>query len=236
MAVLGHSRYDDVKASASSSLRDAIADRLRDRIVSGELLPGDRLREEDLAQNHGVSRLSVREAISGLQSEGFVTVTKFRGASVAIPTAAAGLELLRVRQVLEALAAELAAQQISATDLATLKATLAAGLAAVDREAYAELPELVERFHDQVARASGNVELAAMLAQVRYKMRWVFRANLPRRGAECWHEHEEVLAAIEAGFSGLARELMDRHVAADATTLAPALPGCGQPRSGDLPT
>jgi DNA-binding GntR family transcriptional regulator len=202
--------------STGAPLRDVIAERVRDLIVSGELQPGDRLREKDLARDHHASRVPVREALARLQSEGFVTVAKFQGASVAVPDGTTGLELLRVRQALEALAAELAAKNRGGSRAEELQAVLRRGRAAAGDGAYDGLPELVESFHALIADAGGNVQLALLLEQLRYKMRWVFQRNLPERAAECWSEHEEILHAVLAGFSGLARELMDRHVAADA--------------------
>ncbi len=208
-------------ARVGAPLRDIIAERVRDRIIDGTLRPGDRLREEYLAGEYHASRLPVREALARLQSEGFVDVMKFRGASVAVPTGTTGLELLRVRQSLEGLAAELAAQVRGASHAQELGSVLTRGLAAVESEDYAELPGLVESFHSLIAQAGGNVQLALLLEQLRHKMRWVFQSKLQERGANCWAEHAHILHAILAGFPDLARELMDRHVAADAWAYQP---------------
>lgn len=206
---------------SGSPLRDLIAEQVRERIIDGTLRPGDRLREEDLAGKYHVSRLPVREALARLQSEGFIDVLKFRGASVAVPTGTTGLELLRVRQSLEGLAAELAAQVRGGSQAEELGSVLTRGLAAVENKDYDELPGLVESFHSLIAQAGGNVQLALLLEQLRHKMRWVFRINLPERGADCWAQHDQILQAIFAGFPDLARELMDRHVAADACAYQP---------------
>ncbi|MDQ1679296.1 MAG: hypothetical protein QOI42_155 [Frankiaceae bacterium] len=213
----------DVLSEETAALRDVIAERVRESIVTGVLQPGDRLREDDLCSRYGASRLPVREALARLQTEGFVAVTKFRGASVAVPSAETGLELVRVRQTLEGLAAELAARVKAEPCADELRAVLAQGQAAVQSRQYAELPMLVESFHALIATAGGNAQLALLLEQVRFKMRWVFHANLPQRAAECWSEHDEILQAILAGFPGLARELIERHVAADAAAFE-ALP------------
>lgn len=202
-------------------LRDLIAERVRDRIIDNTLRPGDRLREEDLAGDYNASRLPVREALARLQTEGFVDVVKFRGATVAVPTGQMGLELLRVRQSLEGLAAQLAAQVRGGSHADELGSVVTRGLVAVQKQDYAELPGLVESFHSLIAQAGGNVQLALLLEQLRDKMRWVFRSNLPERGPDCWAQHDHILKTILAGFPDLARELMDRHVAADAWAYQP---------------
>ncbi|RZS91696.1 DNA-binding GntR family transcriptional regulator [Motilibacter rhizosphaerae] len=207
----------------ATPLRDVIAEQVRDRIISGDLLPGHRLREEDLAGEYNASRLPVREALARLVSEGFVEVTKFRGASVAVPSVSAGLELVRVRQSLEGLAAELAADRRGGEGAHEISEVLRRGQEAVRRRRFDDLPPLVESFHGLLAAASGNRELELLLEQVRVKMRWVFRSNLPERAADCWAEHAEILSAVLAGFPGLARELMERHVGADAAAYV-ALP------------
>ena len=90
--------------------RDVIADALRVRIMSGELKPGERLREDAVAEEYGVSRVPVREALRRLESEGFVSLTPYRGATVSQTSRQDSLELMQVRRALETMAARLAAQ------------------------------------------------------------------------------------------------------------------------------
>lgn len=199
------------------SLRAVVADRLRDEIIAGRFAPGHRLREDDLAAEYGASRLPVREALAQLKAEGFVSLTRFRGAAVATLRPETGLELVEIRRTLEALAAAKAAETRGGECAEELAEMVQRGLDLVARNSYQELPTLVGRFHQLVAQASGNVELAEMLAQVRYKTSWVFQMDLAERSEISWQEHAEILSAVLNGFPSVAAQLMDRHVARDAS-------------------
>src|SRR6266850_4913596 len=90
-------------------LRDQIADALRAEIVSGQLEPGTRMREERIASSQGVSRVPVREALQRLEREGYLVLTPRRGATVASPSPQRALEVMEVRRALEVLAVRRAA-------------------------------------------------------------------------------------------------------------------------------
>src|SRR5438132_168615 len=92
-------------------LRDVITDRLREQIVTGALPAGTRILEERLAEEQGVSRVPVREALQRLEREGYLVLQPRRGATVASPSPSRALELMVVRRQLEALAARLAANR-----------------------------------------------------------------------------------------------------------------------------
>src|SRR3569833_578132 len=91
--------------------RDVIANELRQAISAGRYKSGERLLEEALAEEHGVSRVPVREALRRLETEGFVTLTPYRGATVSAGSFRDSFELMQVRRALETMAARLAAQQ-----------------------------------------------------------------------------------------------------------------------------
>lgn len=86
-----------------ASPRDLISRSLRDDILSGQMEPGHRLIEANIAERFGVSRVPVREALSQLQSEGFVELVRYRGATVSGASRADALELMQVRRGLEVL-------------------------------------------------------------------------------------------------------------------------------------
>ena len=96
-------------SSRVESTGDSIAHALRQEILAGRLTAGERLIEESIAKKYGVSRVPVREALSRLQSEGFVTIVRYRGAAVSETLVQDGRELLQIRRGLEVLAAQLAA-------------------------------------------------------------------------------------------------------------------------------
>lgn len=195
-------------------LRDRVRDALRSRIGEGRLRPGDRLFEQDLAAEFGVSRVPVREAIRMLQSEGLVEVLpRRRGVFVRSLDRRQVEELFDVREALEGLAARLAAQlvaQQSAEAVERLgeharRASEALGESDVDSMSAANA-----RFHDELVALSGNELLGTLLEPLHGRLQWLFRLNLePERVCE---EHEQLHRAIAAGDAGGAVEVAQRHV------------------------
>ncbi len=206
-------RMDDLEPPRS--LRDVIADRLRDEIIDGVLPPGTRIREERIAEAEGVSRIPVREALQRLEAEGFLVLTPRRGATVATPSPERALETMEIRRALEVMAVRRAASARGGECVNELTALVRKGLRAVERRRHTEIPELIDRFHHLVAVASGNQELVELLAQLRSRVRWMFEVDVEHRSEGSWAEHSAILDAILAGDERAAVKLMDGHVARD---------------------
>jgi DNA-binding GntR family transcriptional regulator len=204
-----------MSATDPKPLRDQIADRLRTQIIAGELEPGTRIREERIAEDQGVSRVPVREAIQRLEGEGYLVLTPRRGATVAAPSRERALEVMDVRRALENLAAQRAAAARGGAVAHELVTLVQRGLAATARRRHADIPALIDRFHELVAMASGNAELVALLDQLRVRVRWMFEVDLEHRSVGSWADHEAILDAILAGDEKRAVKLMDAHVAKD---------------------
>jgi DNA-binding GntR family transcriptional regulator len=100
-------------ATSGQPLGDGIAVHLRNAILEGALKPGERLRQEKIAAEHGTSRNPVREALRQLENEGLVTLVPHSGARVARPSSAECVELYRMREVLDALAIEESVPRLS---------------------------------------------------------------------------------------------------------------------------
>jgi DNA-binding GntR family transcriptional regulator len=196
----------------SRPLRDVVADALRERIASGELAPGSRIREESIAAETGVSRIPVREALQMLEREGFIELTPRRGATVAVPSVGRVFDLLEVRTSLEVLAAVLAARRAGGDYVDQLTEVVAEGTKAAGEHEFKRLPDLIDRFHDLVARASGNEELARMLESIRSRVRWMFEYDLEGRSPTSWAVHGEILAAILTGDESAAADRMASDV------------------------
>ena len=122
-AVCPESRPYPVGVSVGSShrtLREVVADEIRRMIIAGDLEPGERLLEDRLAEQLGVSRNPVREAIRALEGTGLVEVVPRRGAYVSRFEPEHARQLLELRSVLEAYAAEMAARNRTDDDLVAL--------------------------------------------------------------------------------------------------------------------
>jgi DNA-binding GntR family transcriptional regulator len=200
--------------------RESIAQAVREDILAGRLAPGDRLREADLAERFGVSRVPIREALSQLQSEGFVTLVRYRGATVSPTSGAAALELLQIRRGLEVLAAQLAAERAGGEVADELARVVQLGRSANLEQATDELPPLILRFHSLIAEASGNHQLQIMLGQVLSRVSWIFDQRLEARTDTSWSDHAAIAQAILSGSPVQAGYLMGEHIARDEMLLA----------------
>ena len=201
--------------SPNGSLSSAIADALRASVISGALKPGERLLEDVIADEHHVSRVPVREALRRLEAEGFVTLTPFRGATVAAPSRHDALELMAVRRGLEVLAARLAAERRGAGFESELLDAIEQESDAARRHDVEAMPSIILRFHELVSRASGNGQLVELLARVLKRISWGFEMDIDERAASASADHAAITRAILNGSEVQAGYLMDEHIAKD---------------------
>jgi DNA-binding GntR family transcriptional regulator len=204
-----------------SPLRDKVAGEIRAAIHSGQFKPGDRLVEDRLAEEFGVSRNPVREAIRTLASEGLIEVTARRGAVVASLSPQEAEELLEVRATLEGANARLAARRRDPEVLEQIKEVLARGSAAIADKRVDELPELNDAFHALLARAGHNRVLVDLVKTLRDRSGPLFRGIGLEFATESWAEHASILRAVIAGDAELASLLAYRHVLNAGTRRSP---------------
>ena len=208
------------------SLGREVADRLRRLILTGHHKPGDRLVEDRLSAQLGVSRVPIREALRTLAAEGLVDIPPRRGASVAEVSADVARDLVEVRATLEGLNARLAARHHEEAIIMQLRQVLEEGNAAARSGNVDDLVRLNAAFHDKLAEAGRNGILWDIMRTLRERTGLVFAANTTRRSREDWDEHSRILAAVIDGDEELAALLASRHVyqAADAALSANAEP------------
>ena len=200
--------------TAHRPLRDKVVDELRRRIIDGVHEPGDRLTEERLAEDFGVSRNPVREAIRVLEAEGFLHAQPRRGAVVASMSVRDVEDLFDVRLSLETLAATLAAERAGAAGSATLTKLL--GRAGTTPRT-ADLAALNTRFHSEICALSGNALLTGLMESLHSRLQWVYRQSVETRAADSWAEHRDLADAILAGDPDAAGRAARRHVLAART-------------------
>jgi DNA-binding GntR family transcriptional regulator len=194
------------------SLSQVAREQIRGRILDGTLKPGERLVEDRLSAELGVSRVPVREALRDLSAEGLVTLLPRRGATVVEVTPESVAELVEVRALLEGLNAKLAAQRHDPEIVEQLKDTLARGNQAAKTGTAEELAHLNAEFHERLAVASRNTVLSEVMRGLRERTSIAFAINGRARAREDWDEHAGVLAAVIAGDAELAALLANRHV------------------------
>ena len=187
-------------AVKSDTLTNQVYEILREKVISGEMTPGEFIREKDVSERLGVSRTPVREALGRLASEGFLERLPHRGFKLPEETMSDLLDLYPIITALEELAAKQAFDLLDAEAIAELRAVNEAYRKACEAEDIYGGIDRNHEFHDLLSRRSGNRRLVKMLAELRSKVRslevWAFSdAGHWEQSVE---EHEAVLAAVES--------------------------------------
>jgi DNA-binding GntR family transcriptional regulator len=185
---------------------------IRDAIQAGELTPGTRVREVDLAQWLGTSRTPVREALGRLQNDGLVANDLQRGMIVTELDHQMVDELYLMREVLEGTAAGLAAKYATDTEIALLRR-----LAERDRAhdgSPAEHSSNNKFFHDKLYLSAHNRYLLKTVSTLRESMALLGHTTLalPGRSSTAIDEHEAIIAAIERRDSAAAEAAARAHI------------------------
>ncbi|MEU6658777.1 GntR family transcriptional regulator [Streptomyces sp. NPDC046821] len=196
------------------SLRERVYVELREQIIEGTYPAGRRLVERELAEQLGVSRIPLREAMQRLEREGFLTVQARRGSVVTDFGAEDAAYLFDVRENLEGLAAGLAARHATATQLRAMERLLTRSRKASDAGKLRQAVAHNADFHQQIVEASGNPLLQEMMAPLDARVRRLFRLTSEiNDGDPMCGEHERLYAAIRARDAAAAEELARQHVA-----------------------
>ena len=197
---------------AVPSLHARVMAELRRAIVERRYKPGERLVESRLAEELGVSRIPIREAIRGLASEGLVEVADRRGASVARMSAVEARETIELRALLEGQNARLAARRRDGKVQRRITAVLDKGAQAVAAGRFDRLTALNQQFHKELALAGQNTVLAELLTRLRDRTEMLFAPTDPAQQDAAWAEHAAILRAIIDGDEHAAAELAAEHV------------------------
>lgn len=198
------------------ALREQVLAELRRRIVDGDYAQGERLTETRLADDFGVSRNPVREALRVVEAEGFVHILPRRGAVVATLDETAVRDLFAVRGQLETLAAGLAAERATPADVARLRRLLDEARVATEAKDFDRVAELNSALHRSVIAMSGNRWLLSMSSAMYHHVHWVFRVGAAQRAPHSWEEHIRLVDAIAAGDREAATTAARLHVEAAA--------------------
>lgn len=202
------------QASLARTASAAAADLIRQAVIDGRVAPGQRLKEEELAQQFGLSRTPIREALLVLQTEGLLEAAPNRGATVRSYDAAELEEMYDLRALLEGHAARRAASRVTAEQLAELRASCDrfSGLLGGD-----DLQALVTEnnlFHGVILDAAGSERLAGMVRKV-VALPLVYKSYVwysPAQASASLHSHLQLVTALEQGDGARAELVMREHV------------------------
>jgi len=197
-----------------ASLHEEVVTRLRDRIIEGDLRPGERLNERELCDMLGISRTPLREALKVLANEGLVVLLPNRGARVTRLTRRDIEDMFQVMGSLEALSGELACARIDDAAVAEIRALHYEMLAHYARRELHEYFRLNEQIHRAILAAADNPVLTAMYNSLAGRIRRArFMANMsPERWDEAVREHEQILDALAKREAGRLASLLCNHL------------------------
>ncbi len=203
-----------LKIEQYQPLREVVFENIRSAIQSGELRPGERLMEVQLAESLGVSRTPVREAIRKLEKAGLVTISPRRGVYVAEISLEDTENILEIRGCLEGKAAELAAVRISVEQRQALESCLQAFIFHMENNQMKEALKEDVQFHRIIRQASRNQQLIQILEDLSEQVNR-FRMVYLKEAAEAPslpEEHTKVLHALIKGDPKETRFAMEAHM------------------------
>lgn len=203
-----------IKLDSYKPLREVVSEALREAIVAGVLQPGERLMEIQLAEELGVSRTPVREAIRKLELEGFVVMVPRRGTYVADLSIKDINEVYEIRTSLDVLAAGLAAERITEEELEQMERLLVEIGEYMDKEDIEKIVEVDTKFHDILYRASRNDRLVGIISNLREQFTRFRTVSIayPGRAKNTLEEHRKLLEAIAQRNVEVAQQLAREHM------------------------
>jgi DNA-binding GntR family transcriptional regulator len=199
--------------AATTTATQRVYDGVYLAIVEHRLRPGARLREEELADTYGVSRTLVRQALQRLAADQVVELQHNRGAQVPQPGLADAAHVFDARRVVECDVARRLSGQVSGPALLALEAIVDAEAAAHDRGDRAAAIRLSAEFHRELARLSGNPVFVRLIDELLPTTSLLIA--LYQRGDRpgcLTHNHQRMIAALQAGTPARAAAEMRRHL------------------------
>lgn len=195
-------------------LRDVVFNTLRQAILRGELKPGERLMEIQLANKLGVSRTPIREAFRKLELEGLVNMVPRKGAEVADITEKSLRDVLEVRKALEELSVQLACEKITEEEIEELKRVAERFKDTLDDQDVTKIAEADVAFHDVIYTATDNQKLILLLNNLREQMYRYRVEYLKKEEAypQLIAEHEELIDNISKRNKEEATRIMCEHI------------------------
>ena len=195
-------------------LRDVVFNTLREAILKGELKPGERLMELQLAAKLGVSRTPIREAIRMLEQEGLAVTIPRKGAEVAKMTEKDMEDVLLIRCSLEDLAVRLSCDKISAAELQELRIAMEDFEKKTKSDNVVEIAKADVTFHDILYKAADNPKLLLLLNNLReqmyrYRVEYLKDKNIYGRLIE---EHRQMYDAIMSKDKERVADYVEKHL------------------------
>jgi len=206
-------------------LRELVCEHIREAIINGVFSPGERLMEIQMADEMGVSRTPVREAIRKLEMEGFVVMIPRRGTYVSNMSIKDINDVYEIRISLDTLAAGLAAERISDEELEELQRLLVKVGNAIEENDMAKVVEADIEFHDVLYKASRNERLRNIINNLREQITVIRGVSMryPGRLKDTQEEHRRLVESIAARDVEKSQEAARIHLENAERTLMAAM-------------
>jgi DNA-binding GntR family transcriptional regulator len=195
-------------------LRDVVFNTLREAILRGDLVPGERLMELQLASKLGVSRTPIREAIRMLEQEGLAITIPRKGAIVAGMTEKEMEDVLEIREALEELSVQVACDKITEDEITQLRKNMKNFQHSLETGDLKKMAQADMEFHDVIYQATDNQKLINMLNNLReqmYRYRVEYLKN-PDNHQKLLDEHEAIYQGIVARDKAAVTAMMRKHI------------------------
>ncbi|MGN0337723.1 MAG: GntR family transcriptional regulator [Lachnospiraceae bacterium] len=204
----------ELNMDAYLPLRDVVFNTLREAILRGDLVPGERLMELQLAAKLGVSRTPIREAIRMLEQEGLAITIPRKGAIVAGMTEKDMQDVLEIREALEELSVQVACDKITDEEIAKLQKNMKNFEHSLKSGDLKKMAQADVEFHDVIYRATDNPKLINMLNNLReqmYRYRVEYLKN-PQNHEQLLQEHEAIYKGIVEKDKSAVTEMIRKHI------------------------
>jgi len=197
-----------------SSTRDAVYYRLKELILSVELLPGASISEKEISLQMGVSRTPVRESFMRLSQEGLLDIYPQRGTVVSLIDLELVEEARFMREQLECAVIRLACEQFPAEQLKALQTNLLLQKACIEDQDYKKMFELDEAFHRTIFEGCRKLNTWAVIQQINVHLN---RTRMLRLAADhhwddLYSQHRQMVEAIQTHQADMAERLMNEHL------------------------
>ncbi|PLY04623.1 MAG: GntR family transcriptional regulator [Desulfuromonas sp.] len=207
------------------TLREKILETIREAILKGNLKPGEKVAEPELAERFGISRTPIREAFRQLESEGYLTVIPRKGAVVAALSERDVQEFYAIKSILEGYGAALAAEKLTEKDLAKLDATNDKLKKLAEEGDVKAFYRVHNEFHEIFLKAADNSKLFELIQQLGMKFSRLRMASLsvPGRMEISVAEHDKLMEAFRNQDGQTAESLVKETAAIGGKVLLESL-------------
>lgn len=221
-----------VNLDSYKPLRELVLEAIREAIINGSLKPRERLMEIQMAEELGVSRTPIREALRKLELEGFIVMVPRKGAYVADISTKDIADVFEIRASLEGLAAALAAERVTEEELEFMERCLVIKAEAIATADFEKLVDIDTKFHEAIYKASRNERLVTIVNNLREQIQRLRTTSLsvPGRMYQSLKEHRAIVEAIQSRDISLARQVAQDHIENAENVMMESIKRDGLPR------